>query len=71
MSQTNLFPFSDHPDRPRHPHEEVADLLAAALLRLHASPAESATSHTDAVCLGFCPPQRVTTNPDTTNGVRP
>jgi len=71
MPQTNPSYFLDHPDHPRHPHEEVADLLAAALLRLDASPDKSATSHTDTVHLGLCPPQRVTTNPDTTNGVRP
>lgn len=70
MSQTNLFPFSDHPDRPRHPHQEKADLLAAALLRLRTRPDVSATSDTDTFPLGFCLLQSVTTNPDDTNGVQ-
>lgn len=70
MPQTNSPYFPQPQDHPRHPHQEVADLLAAALLRLHAECDVSAASDTDAVPLGFCQPQSVTTNPDDTNGVQ-
>lgn len=66
--------FCANADRPRHPHQEIADLLAVALLRLRAK--ESAcdyltTSGTkDAVGLGFTGHQRVNTNPYQQEGVR-
>ena len=43
--------------RPRHPQQEVADLLAAALLRLRARHAS------EAVDLGFLPGERLNANP--------
>lgn len=62
------------PDRPRHPQQEIADLLATALLRLrarHLSHVTDAGADSDSVGLGFCPPQRLNTNPDHSTGVRP
>jgi len=62
-------------DHPRHAHQEVVDLLAAALLRLrgrHQPPAESSiAADSDAVGLGFVGQERVNANPDHDNGVRP
>jgi len=61
-------------DWPRHPHEEIADLLAVALLRLRDK--DSASDHSaisdekDAVGLGFTAHQRVNTNLDQQQGVR-
>ncbi len=54
-------------DRPRHPHQEIADLLAVALLRLRAKEAACDYSATagakDAVGLGFSSHQSVNVNP--------
>lgn len=62
-------------DRPRHAHQEVVDLLAAALLRLrgrHQPPSESSiAADSDAVDLGFVGQERVNANADHDNGVRP
>lgn len=62
-------------DRPRHAHQEVVDLLAAAVLRLrgqHHPPSESSiAANSDAVGLGFVGQERVNANPDHDNGVRP
>jgi hypothetical protein len=61
-------------DRPRHPHQEIADLLAVALLRLRAKESACDFSTTafakDAVGLGFTGHQRVNTNPYQQEGVR-
>jgi hypothetical protein len=70
-------PISTEQDsvRPRHPHEEIADLLAVALLRLRAKP--SARSEVEKSCdkdpvgLGFTGHQRVNANPDQQTGLRP
>ena len=65
--------FCANADRPRHPHQEIADLLAVAILRLRAK--ESACDYTttpdakDEVDLGFPAHQRVNTNPDQQEGV--
>lgn len=60
---------------PRHAHEEIADLLSAALLRLRtrnsASDDSNKSGHREPVCLGFPGQQRVNANPDHNNGVRP
>ena len=67
--------FCVNADRPRHPHQEIADLLAVALLRLRDK--DSALNHSttsdgkDEVGLGFSAHQRVNANPDHNNGVRP
>ena len=70
---TELEPISifPPPDRPRHAHQEVADLLAAALLRLRARPVRNAIENSECVRLGFPGQQRVNANPDHYNGVRP
>lgn len=56
-------------DAPRHPQQEIADLLATAFLRLrqHAS---SSTTAESAVGLGFGGQQRVHANPSQPKGVR-
>jgi hypothetical protein len=65
--------FCANADRPRHPHQEIADLLAVAILRLRVK--ESACDYTttpdtkDKVGLGFPAHQRVNTNPDQQEGV--
>ena len=64
----SLFPPSD---RPRHAQQEIADLLAAALLRLRARPSRDTIENSEHVCLGFPGQQRVNANPDHNNGVRP
>lgn len=60
--------------RPRHPHQEIADLLAVALLRLRAKDSafdlSTTSDETDAVRLGFTANQRVNANPDQQEGVR-
>jgi hypothetical protein len=60
---------------PRHAHEEIADLLSAALLRLRARNSSSddpdKSGHREPVCLGFSHPQRVNANPNQQEGVRP
>lgn len=61
-------PSSD-PDAPRHPHQEIADLLAAAFLRLRRR-ASSSTTAESAVGLGFSGQQRVHANPSQPKGVR-
>jgi hypothetical protein len=68
-------PFSIHTpnSQPRHPHQEIADLLATALLRLRQSVRlESDTeAHSAAVGLGFCGQQSVNGNTHHTQGARP
>lgn len=66
-------PFSISPplERPRHAHQEVAELLAAALLRLRVLPATDAISGREQVGLGFYAQQSVNANPGTGHGVRP
>lgn len=56
--------------QPRHPYREVAELLAAAVLRARAVRHESGIDHPSEVCLGFTGDQRVHTNPSDTEGVR-
>jgi hypothetical protein len=66
--------FCANADWPRHAHQETADLLAVALLRLRAK--DSAFNHSpsldgkDAVGLGLTAHQRVNANPDHQQGVR-
>ncbi|CAJ0899136.1 hypothetical protein [Ralstonia flatus] len=70
---TELEPISISPpsDRPRHAHQEIADLLAGALLRLRARPSRDTTENSKCVRLGFAGQQRVNANPDHPHGVRP
>ena len=66
--------FCAETDRPRHPQQEIADLLADALLRLRAKGSafdHSTTSEEKGVVrLGFTANQRVNANPDQQEGVR-
>ena len=75
MHELESVSLSPAADRPRHAHQEVVDLLAAALLRLrgrHQPPSESSiAADSDAVDLGFVGQERVNANPDHDNGVRP
>ena len=70
---TKIEPISISPpsDLPRHPQQEIADLLAAALLRLRAQPERKPIENSERVRLGFCGHQRVNANPDHKHGVRP
>ena len=70
---TELEPISISPssDQPRPPQQEIADLLAAALLRLRAQPERNTLENSERVRLGFCGHQRVNANPDHKHGVRP
>ena len=64
MSELEPISISPPSDRPRHAHQEIADLLAAALPRY-------AIENSECVRLGFPGQQRVNANPDHYNGVRP
>ena len=70
---TELEPLSISPpsDSPRHPQQEIADLLAAALLRLRVRPHSHTLESSERVRLGFAGQQRVNANPDDHHGVRP
>ena len=75
MHELEPVSLSPAADRPRHAHQEVVDLLAAALLRLrgrHQPPTESSiVADSDAVGLGFVGQERVNANPNDHEGVRP
>lgn len=71
MTELEPISISPLPDRPRHAHQEIADLLAAALLRLRARPPRHLIENSELVCLGFPGQQRVNANPDHDHGVRP
>ena len=70
---TELEPISISPpsDCPRHAQQEIADLLAAALLCLRARPSRGTIETVECVRLGFPGQQRVNANPDHNHGVRP
>ena len=70
---TKIEPISISPpsDCPRHAQQEIADLLAAALLRLRARPSRDTIENSECVRLGFSGQQRVNANPDHHHGVRP
>ena len=71
MSELEPISISPPSDRPRHAHQEIADLLAAALLRLRVRPSRDTTENSECVRLGFPGQQRVNANPDHHHGVRP
>ena len=60
--------------RPRHPQREIADLLAAAIMRARMKGhigSEATNQRQDSeVCLGFSANQSVHTNPSYQEGVR-
>lgn len=55
---------------PRHPHREIAELLAAAILRMRARSQPDVPNTESEVSLGFPGDQRVNANPVYTQGVR-
>lgn len=55
---------------PRHAHREIAELLAAAILRMRARNESHVPATDSEVSLGFTGPQRVNANPVYTQGVR-
>ena len=71
MSELEPISISLPSDHPRHPQQEIADLLAAALLRLRARPSRDTIKNSECVRLGFAGQQRVNANPDHHHGVRP
>ena len=71
MSELEPISISPPSDRPRHPQQEIADLLSAALLRLRTRPASHTLENSERVRLGFCGQQRVNANPAHHHGVRP
>ncbi len=56
--------------QPRHPHREIPELLATAILRMRAIQHEPGIRDPREVSLGFTGHQRVNTNPSDTEGVR-
>ena len=55
---------------PRHPYQEVAELLAVAILRRRASGASLVKSIPSEVRIDYSAAQRVNANPSNTEGVR-
>jgi hypothetical protein len=49
--------------QPRHPHREIAELLATAILRLRANPHDFPHQESSMVCLAITGDQSVHTNP--------
>lgn len=56
--------------QPRHPHREIAELLAAAIVRMRAKNHPDLPATDSKVSLGFTANQRVNTNPSYTEGVQ-
>ena len=71
MTEIEPISICTSPERPRHGHQEIADLLAAALLRFRVRQSRDIPKNSEQVCLGFPGQQRVNANPDHNNGVRP
>lgn len=69
MKQTNPSQLSTAREAPRHAHEEIADLVAVALLRLRALPKVPSTFEKEPVSVDLCATPRVTTNPYENKGV--
>ena len=61
----SLSPRRRHPEDvlPRHAHREIAELLAAAILRMRARNQSDVPATDSEVSLGFPGPQRVNANP--------
>lgn len=55
---------------PRHPHREIAELLAMAIARARTKTLHDVAATESEVRLGFSGDQRVNTNPSHTEGVR-
>ena len=71
MKKIEPISISPPSDCPRHAQQEIADLLAAALLRLRVRPSRGTIETSECVRLGFPGQQRVNANPDHHYGVRP
>jgi hypothetical protein len=56
--------------QPRHPHREIAELMATAILRMRATQHEPGIRDPREVSLGFTGQQSVNTNPSDSEGVR-
>ena len=56
--------------RARHPHREIAELLATAIVRARLKNSPLSAPDEGEVRLGFSGDQRVNTNPSYTEGVR-
>lgn len=69
MPQSNPSSLLPATNGPRHPHEEIADLLAAALLRLRDVSDLRASSDLEPVRLDLSGTPRVTTNSYENKGV--
>lgn len=69
-------PYAPHTGgaNPRHPHQEIADILAAGILRLRVASSvttnQKESRETVAFGLGFTAHQRVNANPYQEEGVR-
>ena len=71
MTEIEPISICTSPDRPRHAHQEIADLLAAALLRLRSRQLSNTAENSEHISLGFPGQQSVNANPYHNNGVRP
>ncbi len=56
--------------QPRHPHREIAELLATAIVRMRAKIYTNLQITNSEVSLGFTANQRVNANPSYTQGVQ-
>jgi hypothetical protein len=56
--------------QPRQPHREIAEILAAAIVRMREKNCQDFSDTNSEVCLGFTGTQRVNTNPSYTEGVQ-
>ena len=56
--------------QPRHPHREIAELLATAIVRMRAKIHTNLQITNSEVSLGFTANQRVNANPSYTQGVQ-
>lgn len=56
--------------QPRQPHREIAELLAAAIVRMREKNCQDVSYPYGEVCLGFTANQRVNANPSYTEGVQ-
>ena len=59
-----------HDIQPRHPHREIAELLAAAIVRMRSQHHPNLQIKNSEVGLGFSADQRVNANPSYTEGVQ-
>lgn len=72
MSSTKSHSISHRPiddSRPRNPQREIADFLAAAILRMHADSLVGESPESSAVCLAITANQSVHVTPSQQEGV--